>query len=218
MEEMIYISTETQINNPRVNLQNIVDCFNAIGDNGAECKITIHSDLPVNNDPTKFFNFDLGSPGHTWLRFEKSNSGQTFSQHIGFYPATDWKLITSSGPIPGKFVDNGNHEFNASYEVTVTPAQLKVAFTRMLQLQEVQYDIDNYNCSDWGLEIFNQAVNPAQKLTIPKFVIGTANLDGSNTPQGLFIQLRNMMKKGPPAGGRVDVVLGFSGMSSPPCK
>jgi len=219
IKEPIYVSIESQINNPAISIQNFINCFNAIPDAGAVCKITIHSDLPVNGDPTKLFDFNDGSPGHTWLRFEKSNGSRHVSQHIGFYPSSDWKSITTS-PVTGKFVDNGNHEFNASYELTITPAQLMAGLTRMQYLQKfVRYDLDDYNCTDWSLDVFNQVVRPEQMLTIPKYPIpGGSAPYGTSTPQGLFVELQQRLSVGGSQAAGISIPLvGYSGASSGAC-
>ncbi|MEP7372311.1 MAG: hypothetical protein ABI675_02910 [Chitinophagaceae bacterium] len=217
-DDLIYIRAETEVNNPAITLVDFINCFNAIPDLGAKCKITIFTDLPVNGDPTKFFDFHSGSPGHTWLRFEKSNSGKNASQHIGFYPATNWKDISTMAPIRGKLVDNGNHEFNASYELTITPAQLQTGLTKMLYLSRfIQYDIDDNNCTDWAINVFNAVVEPEQWLSIDKYDIpGGMAPYGTSTPQGLFTRLQEMLAKGT-RGVEVPIV-GFSGKSTGPCK
>src|SRR5690606_22012036 len=106
---------------------------------------TIHSDVPVDSDPTKIFDWSAGSPGHTWIRIEKTgaNGSGSASQHIGFYPKTGWKTILTDAPLDGKFVDNGSHEFNASYEVSVSPETLNSAIMRIRQFRDDKYDIDD---------------------------------------------------------------------------
>lgn len=215
--QMIYIRPETEVKNAGINLHDYLHCFAAIPDTGATCKISIFADLPVNGDPTKFFDFGSGSPGHTFLRLQKSNAGQFSSQYIGFYPATDWKTILTTEPIPGKFEDNTGHEFDASYELEITPAQLETGVTRMLHLDQfVQYDIDDYNCTDWAIDVFNHIVQPDQRLIIIKYYIpGGMTPYGTSTPQGLYTKLRSMAKKGEP--GVVLRLMNWASKSTGPC-
>lgn len=165
------------------------------------------------------FNWQTGFPGHVFLNIRKSNGMESASQNIGFYPASAWKTTLTTAPIPGKFVDNGRHGFNASIKMDLSPAQLKIALEKMEYLAKfVRYDIDNYNCTDLALEVFN-SVRPTdleiQKMDIP----GGMAPFGSNTPQGLSLTLDKMKQAGNSEAKNIWIspYQGLAGNSSGPC-
>jgi len=61
----------------------------------------------------------------------------------------------------------------------------------------VQYDIDDYNCTDWALDVFNSTVKPSENLDIPRYDIpGGHAYRGSGTPQGVYLKLQEMKNAG----------------------
>lgn len=216
-DEILEIDFESQYDHPAIELDKYLKCFSEIPDAGATCRITVYADVPVDSDPTKIMNWETGSPGHTWIRLEKTNGLQSASQHIGFYPKTGWKTTLSDAPLDGKWVDNSNHEFNAEYVLTISPESLQNAIVRIQNLARfIRYDIDDYNCTDWAIEVWRQAVSPSVWFDIPRFQIpGSLSPTGTSTPQGLFLKLREMKQAGTP--GVTIPVVGYSGNSTGPC-
>jgi len=217
-EPPIMIDLEVQDENPTIDLQKFINCFNAIPDAGATCSIEIFADIPVDTDPNKLFDFTSGSPGHTFVNIRKSNGSQSVSQNIGFYPKTGWKTVLTNAPIDGKFVDNSNHEFNAGLKMSLTPADLTSTLTEILYLKNSKYDIDNYNCTDWALSVFNKT--RTNKLEIPLYDIpGNVPSTGTSTPQGLYNKLKQMKTaNGPEAANiNIDILKGWAGNSTGPC-
>jgi hypothetical protein len=192
----LQVDFENQDANPAIEIQKYLNCFASIPDAGASCSIEILTDIPVDKDPNKLFNWKTESPGHTFLQIKKVNGTKSIVQNIGYYPKTNWKTVLTPAPVAGKFVDNGGHEFNASLRMAITPAQLNEALTHILYLARfIKYDIDEYNCTDFALEVFNVVRNPAKKLIIPKYDIpGGAAPYGTNTPQGLYNKLKSMQQ------------------------
>jgi hypothetical protein len=218
--EPVQIGYEDQYSNPAIEIQKYVNCFNAIPDAGATCSMTIFTDIPVNGDPTKFFDWSNGSPGHTFIQFQKYNGSQSVSQNIGFYPQSGWKEALTPSPVEGKLVNNEYHEFNASYQISISPAQLQTGLTRMLYLANfVQYDIDDYNCTDWALDVFNNAAGVSQRLDIPRFDIpGGMAPNGTSTPNGLYIKLQQMKQAGGSNTQGITIpLIGWAGASKGPC-
>ena len=118
-------------------------------------------------------------------------------QNIGFYPTHGWKAILSNAPVEGKFVDNSNHEFNATLKMNVTPGEFNKTIQRALELSKyIKYDIDEYNCTDFALDVFN-TTRLANPVLIPKYDIpGGMTSNGTNTPQGLFSKIKGMQQAG----------------------
>lgn len=203
-----------------INLDQYIKCFNSIPDDGAICSIRILADIPVDKDPTIFFDWKNGSPGHSFIQIVKTNGTQSVRQNIGFYPNTNWKNIMTTAPVDAKFVDNAEHEFNASLFMSLTPEQLKGVLIHMQYLERfIKYDIDDYNCTDFALEIFNYK-RGGNQLTIPMYDIpgGTAP-NGTTTPEGLYQQLKKMKDTGSAESQSISIpgVKGYVGASHGPC-
>jgi hypothetical protein len=194
-EEPIFVDIEMPEDFSAIDISKFLKCFSSIPDNGATCSIEILADIPVDNDPNKFFNWSTGSPGHTFIQISKSNGSQNVTQNIGFYPVSGWKTIFTTDPIESKLVDNGKHEFNASLKMNLTTEQLKKALNQLEHLSTKKYDIDEYNCTDLALEVFN--LSRANPLVIPRYHIPNGSAyGGTSTPQGLYQQLKSMQRSG----------------------
>jgi hypothetical protein len=220
IDDPILIDFENQYSNPAIDLNQYIKCFTDIPDAGATGSIEIFADLPVNSDPNKFFDWENGSPGHVFVRLTKTNGTQSVSQNIGFYPVSGWKTTISPAPIDGKLSDNTGHEFNASYKVDLKPEQIQSAVTRMLYLNRfIKYDIDDYNCTDWALDVFNAAVPVSQQLDIPLYTIpGGEAPAGTSTPNGVYNKLKELKESGVPTAANIGIpYLGMVGASHGPC-
>lgn len=203
---------------PDISIHDYMKCFDNISDEGATCSIEIFSDLPVNGEPNTFFNWQDGSPGHTFLQIKKSNGDESIQQNIGFYPDQGWKTVLYT-PVASKLVDNGGHKFNASLKMNLTPAQLHSVITEIESLSNSSYDMDQYNCTDFALQVFNMT-RPGNELTIPLFVLpGNTSSVQSKTPQGLYQQLMNMLEEGNSESANITYagVCGYVGGSKGPC-
>jgi len=216
-EPLILVDFESDFEKEQIDLQKFVNCFSAVPDAGATCSIEISTDIPVDANPNAFYNFSTGSPGHAFITIKKSNGSQRVTQNIGFYPKSNYKSVTYA-PTAGKLVDNGGHEFNASLKMNLTPAQLSTVLIRMQQLSNLNYDVDEYNCTDWALDIFN-SVRTA-KLEIPLYGLpGSPLTQHSRTPQGLYHKLQQMVTSNDSEKGNVTIGIykGYAGSSAGPC-
>ena len=217
IEPVVLIDFESQDTYSGIDLQKFINCFNAIPDVGSTCAIEIFTDIPVDGNPNIFYDIATGSPGHVFINVRKSNGMQSASQNIGFYPKSGYKAVTYA-PTAGKLVNNEHHEFNASLKMDLTPAQLVSVLTRIQQLANLNYDVDEYNCTDWALDIFNRVRN--DKVEIPLYGLpGSPLTQHTRTPQGLYHKLQQMVNSNDPEKGNVTIgiVKGFAGGSTGPC-
>lgn len=193
-----------------ISIASYLKCFDNIPDNGAICSIEIYTDLPVNGKPNEFFDWNNGSPGHSFVQIKKTNGPQTIQQDIGFYPDQDWKTVFYT-PVTGKFVDNGDHEYNASLKMQITSGQLHLMLKKIEDLSKVvKYDVDDYNCTDFALQIFN-SVRPGNELIIPEYTIpGDLPYMKSRTPQGLYQKLLTMKGAGDPEAENITIPIPLS--------
>jgi hypothetical protein len=180
---------------PAMDIARWLDCFQTISDFGASCSIELFTDLPVDAKPEIFFNWDNQSPGHTFIQLKKSNLGRSMVLNVGLYPNQAWKTIYNTGSIAGKFINDSQHEFNASFKMVLTPEQFSKVISKMrLESKLNKYDIDDYNCTDFAVSIFN-SVRSVDPIIIPKYQIpGSLNTKGSSTPQGLYREIFRRFK------------------------
>lgn len=182
-------------NRLQINLEHYLKCFEQIPDGGATFSIELLTDLPVDDQPLAGYNTRTGSPGHTFLQIRKQNSDQSIVQNIGFYPESALKILLTTAPVPGIFADDRRHEFNAAIKMNLNAEQFNRTIAYMNELSKrIRYDIDDYNCTDFALEIFNFN-RTGNAIEIPKIEIPgttTNNPYGSNTPQGLYLKLAEM--------------------------
>lgn len=216
-DKTIIIETESTFY-PAINLQQYLKCFSYISNSNATYTIAILTDIPVNGDPNKLFDWRTLSPGHTFLQFKKTNGSESVQQSIGFYPQVGWKAIEASAPVASKFVDNQGHEFNASLTIIVNPDKFQRALNEAAYLSTMRYDIDNFNCTDFALAVFNAA--SGEPLLIPKYHMpGSMYGEVSNTPQGLYNELVTLKSAGTyPGEIEIPGVCGYVGSSHGPCQ
>lgn len=184
--------------NTIVDIERMISCFNAVPDQGADCSITIYSDLPVNERPDYLVNYKQRYAGHCFLRLRKSNQGKTVTQNIGFYPNISIKSMATTIPITGRFVNDQIHGYNASFEMKINFIQLSMVLQeiRKCQVKRVKYDVDGYNCADFALQMFN-LVRPNDPLSPQKYQLPDApyNPLGTNLPHGVYRELTTRKKK-----------------------
>lgn len=218
-EHMILVDIERQDQLPAIDIEKYMRCFSTIPDEGSVCSIEIFADIPVDTDPNKIFDFNSGSPGHTFIQIKKANGDKSAIQNIGFYPKLGWKPIATNAPIDGKLVDNGEHEFNASLKMMLSPQNFNSTLNEILYLAKfIKYDIDNYNCTDFALDVFNKTRR--EKLDIPLIHIpGNYPSVGTRTPQGLYLKLRQLKDSGHPETQNITIGIkkGWVAKSTGPC-
>ena len=156
---------------------------------------------------------------HTFLQIKKTNGANMIIQNIGFYPKSSWKIALTPAPVNGKFVDNGKHEFNAGFIEYLTPSEFKTVLSQIEYLSRfIKYDIDDYNCTDFALDVFN-SVRISNPLEIPKYDLpGGMAPNGTSTPQGIYNKLESMKQSGIEASKiNIPGVKGWVSESKGPC-
>lgn len=219
VDETMLVDVDTYVDHPAIDVGQYLKCFDGIADAGAVCSVELLTDIPVDSDPGKLFNYQTRSPGHTFLQLRKSNADgtQVIVQNIGFYPQSNWSEILDSNPVDSKMVDDGDHEFNASLKMNLNPTAFSSVLGKIKELSSLKYDMDEFNCTDFALEVFNYVRTPLQ---IPKYAIpGGIGTNASNTPQGLYIKLKEMKTNGDPEAANISLpgVKGWVANSKGPC-
>ena len=87
----------------------------------------------------------------------------------------------------------------------------------MLRTKNNKYDIDNYNCTDWAMDVFNAA---GGNLQIPLYDIpGNVPSIGTRMPNGVYNKLKEMKAANQPQAANINIgfVKGYAGNSTGPC-
>jgi hypothetical protein len=213
----LIINYESSAGLPGINLQSYMQCFANIPDDAAQCSLSLLADLPVNDNPYIIFNWNSGAVGHCFLRLTKSGNGESVSQTIGFAPTKAFQALVSSVPVAGKMVDNGNHKYNASLTMPVTPLQLNTAIQAIEKNSSALYDLVNFNCVNFSVQVIN-SIRPDNPLSVPLLQIPGNAASLSSTPEGLYILLNRMKAAGGPEASNIitDDIL-FAAPSHGPC-
>jgi hypothetical protein len=189
----LVINFETSFTKPAIDVNAFMKCFASVPDAGANCSITIFTDLPVDDNPDYIFNILGGATGHCFLQLSKSNGTRSVTQIIG--KTTSKALAILAFPVQGKIIDNAAHKYNASLTMDITPVQLQTEIDAIIAVgSKPQYDIWENNCVDYATGIFNK-IRPANPLTAVPFTDPDTG-DLYSTPQGLYLTLDQMKKNG----------------------
>lgn len=180
----------------KIDPQKYTDCFDQVSNDMATYAMTVYADLPADQQPGIVFDHKAYYAGHAFISLEKSNPFESVKQVFGFYPGSRWGAI-SGGNTASKIVDDSGHEFQASYTITVSQPQFNAAIQKLLYLNNHYYNISNFNCVDFILQVFQAGGGNFQLQTqynIPVY----GNSSGNNTPNGLYEQIAAMQAAGVP--------------------
>jgi hypothetical protein len=213
---VISIDTEDPENKASIEPKKYTDCFGLVPDGSTTVySISIATDLPTDGHPEIFYNWTDRSPGHAFIELSKSTPYESVTQNFGFYPTSSFKLITldNSVYLTSKIVDDGGHEYQALYTLSLTAAQFQAAVNAVNNPRD-HYNVGFYNCTDFALDVFNAA---GGNLSIPHHAIpGFEVTGGSNTPQGLYEQIQSMKNNGK-TGTSTTNGKEYGSMSKGPC-
>ena len=174
-----------------IDIKKYINCFGATQDAKATYTVTIAVDLPVDNDPSKIFNWSDASPGHTFIELYKNSSAGLVEQHIGLYPNSPWKTV-AGGNVSSKVADDVGHEYQAKYTISVTVSQFANALRSADAYSNFDYNVATFNCADYALKVFKAA---GGQLNVPQFPVPEYS-DASNTPQGVYDAIQNLVLAG----------------------
>ncbi|MBE9599542.1 hypothetical protein [Pedobacter sp. MC2016-24] len=127
-----------------------LECFNAT----LPATINIYVDQPEANT-SKTWSGTINDPdvGHTFVSIEQTIGSQVITRVFGFYP--NKSINPFYGQTAGSEIHNdGGHLYDVKVTVVVPPAKLAAALTFSKNYSQ-GYDLDNYNCTDFGLGFAN---------------------------------------------------------------
>jgi hypothetical protein len=134
------------------NINEYLKCFNL----GQSAELVIYVDQPTANSPTPYTygpdpNDSKGLPvsnvGHTFIAIQQGNIRRV----VGYYPKDPVNPATSS-TATSVLSNNENHFFDVSISTRISSSQL-VNIVGYCSSTPIIYDLNNYNCTDFGIEI-----------------------------------------------------------------
>ncbi|MDR6513690.1 hypothetical protein [Chryseobacterium camelliae] len=193
-----------------INIQEVLNCFNNIPSNAQTTyKVTIHSHLANPGNPYQVYNASQNDPGHAYITMQKTNGSATRSTTFGFYPsAGSW--MTAIKDAENSAIgqeDPQKRRSDGSYTITVSEAAFNNARNAALAGSAKQYDLNDYNCTNFALQVFNAAMG-GTGLQVSNSSIGY------KTPSSLYLKLSEMKTAGTPG---VSLSQGFAPTSTMPC-
>lgn len=131
--------------------------------------IAIAADVPNNKKPMKV-TYQL-EPGHLFLILQKITGTDTINKVFGFYPLNDATLLYKK-KVNSVIKDNSKRQYDVELKKPVSKEQFKIAINTALGYAKRKYHINDFNCYDYALGIFNTSCNdslPFIRIRYPLF-------------------------------------------------
>jgi hypothetical protein len=190
-------------------IEKIFKCFDQIPNGpGTTYQIKLCADLPSNSNPTSP-NW-LFSAGHAFLVMTKTNGTQSISQPFGFYPQSGFQSL-GRDPVNSKIVLDSSHEINASMEIECGYSEFEnIRLFGKLWADTKKYDLDEYNCSNFAIDLFNKARAPGDEITVDIFLATFrfpifVSVPILKSPQALYAKLKSMRESGHPEASKINL-------------
>ncbi len=205
--EMLEFEVDGSESETARDIEKIFKCFDQVPDGpNTTYKVKLCADVPVNGSPTAP-NL-LFSAGHAFVVITKSNGSITISQPFGFYPVNGPASLDLS-PVANKIVIDSEHEINASLEMNCGKAQFDSMRAHSILLTNTKfYDLNDYNCANFALDVFNKARNANNQLQVNALFATTPftfplGVVIWKSPQGIFEKLQLMKDANHPEANKI---------------
>lgn len=193
-----------------IDIQDLLNCFNNIPSNAQTTyKVTIHTHLANPSNPYQVYNASQNDPGHAYITMQKTNGSATRSTTFGFYPsAGSWMTAIKDAENSAIGQENPQkRRSDGSYTITVSEAAFNNARNAALAGSTKQYDLNDYNCTNYALQVFNAAMG-GTGLQVPNSPVGY------KTPSSLYLKLSEMKTAGTTG---INLSQSFAPTSTTPC-
>ena len=206
-------------NKDSVDIRKIFKCFDNIPNSGATYSIKLCTNIPDITNPSSLHK-NLG-PGHAFVSITKQNGAQSITQTFGFYPNDRYISVSMLG-VRSKIVNDGNaagtHQYNAAItNHDITESDFQILKETVTNLSSHNYDLNNYNCTDYALDVYNSILLPFQKIYVNDWIgLGGNSQIGFNfgtTPNGLYKKLYDMQN----SNNNIGIVVFNAQTSIGPC-
>lgn len=202
-DETIELEPEYMYSIPTVDLTRMFKCFDYVSSSGATYSVKLCVDIPSNANPLATTGgSSASSAGHTFLTVVKTNGATSVTQSFGFYPQSEPSFLDPFGAVASSIKDNASQEINASMQMTLTENQFNILKQNAIAWSKNKYQLGDYNCTNYALDIFNSLRSSPIQIQPYKVVLpGNANPWGptepitvtiGKSPQMLFTKLQEM--------------------------
>lgn len=134
-----------------ISLEKELSVFND-GNSNAFYRIVIGADVPYNKKPLRvIYNSESG---HVFLILQKIINTDTISKVFGFYPFKGVPIFFKRN-VRSRIRDNSKRNYDVEISKMITEEQFEKAIRLSLQYSKANYHLNNFNCYDYTLHIFN---------------------------------------------------------------
>jgi hypothetical protein len=196
---------------PAVDIVKLFKCFDDLPDlPGTTYELTLNTDVPFNSYPGLAHDF-VGSPGHTYITIKKTNGTQSVTQNFGFYPVSGF-ASAFLGNVSSKIVNDQYHEANAQLKKQINQNEFTSIRSNAIVWAGLQYNLENNNCTDFALKLFN-LTRPNNPIILTPFHVVTfipstfipLIFDMNNAPQTLFAVLKDRKTTNSPDAPNISI-------------
>jgi hypothetical protein len=203
-----------------IDLEAYFRCFDNVSSSGATYSIKLSTDLPINGRPNSLVSGT--TPGHVFITMTKTNGSNSVTQSFGFYPKNGiWSIFNA--PVDSKVVDDGQHEFNASMTMNISPAQfVSVRHLAINYANTLDYDLNDFNCGDFALYLFNNSRPVNEQIQVPDWIVPSGypsrpDANFGTTPNGIYKKLKEMKDANHPEASNIQLGTYTAPTSHGPC-
>jgi hypothetical protein len=142
-----------------ISLERELRVFNN-GSSNALYRITIGADVPYNKKPGRLiYNMETG---HVFLVLQKIDmtTNDTIHKVFGFYPYKLGLSIFFKRELRSTIKDNSHREHDIELSKIITAEQFEDVMRLAVQYSKRNYHLNNFNCYDYALTIFNSVARP----------------------------------------------------------
>ncbi len=190
------------IDNLAIEIEKFLNCFGS-DQAGGTYKISLFVLEPNPGTGAEKTGFNVG---HTFVGLTKTVNGTSITQYIGFYP----KYRTTSYPTDSKIESNDNYRYTTSVTYDVSANDFYSAISTALTRASNQYDISQYNCTTYALDVCDAA-----GIQLPRtFADFPYNYGRGLSPGNLGADLRSRSV----IDNRININGGTSGNGNGPCQ
>ena len=214
-EGLMEMEEENIYNAPKINVWKYFNCFDQMPSAGAIYTIKLCVDVPSNGNPGASSRSSGSSAGHTFLTISKSNGNSKVTQSFGFYPEREPSFFDPFTSVESAMRDNGEDEYNASLEMTITEAQYKLIWNKAISTSTLPYNLKSYNCTSYALDVINYVRQTPIKIDpyvvvlpsdpAPYGVPEPITFTFEESPQMLFFKLLEMKNSNTQEAGRIEI-------------
>jgi hypothetical protein len=166
-----------------VDLKKELQCFT--NDNSSTYSVSINVNQPDPNTRDIVNPVSSFPVGHTFLTLQQHNAdGTSIIRNVGFYPQNGVK--PGSAVDVAAFGDDSNTPYDVSLNFSVTGADLNVLIWTLYIQQNLNYDLNNFNCTNAAMSAL-RSIN----INLPS-TKSTTQLFNGNDPGDLGEDIRNL--------------------------